>query len=400
MNQKKLKKLNQIELGDCLEVIKQIKDESVDLVYLDPPFFTQKNHVLQNKSGDEQFCFEDKWEDINEYISYLSTRLRECRRVLKPTGSLFLQCDKTASHYIKVALDKIFGFDNFQSEIIWTYRRWSNSKKGLLNNHQTIYFYGKTSDFKFNKVFEDYSPTTNIEQIVQLRKRDERNKSVYRTDEQGHPILASKKNGVPMGDVWEIPFLNPKAKERVSYPTQKPVLLLEKIIRLVTDEGDLVLDPFCGSGTTPVAAKLLKRNFIGIDCNPSAVKIAKQRLENPFKTESRLLTKGKSSYLRQNDETRAQIKKIGGVVVQRNKGIDGLISTQNQIIPVKVVLQNQEIESDAVSLKKASMKNKYKLKALFLQKKITSQTVREIENKYNVLVFNSLGELNKKIKSL
>ena len=159
-------------------------------------------------------------------------------------------CDKSTSHLIKLILDKIFGPENFQSEIIWHFRRWSNSKKGLLPAHQTIFFYSKTSEFKFNSFYQEYSPSTNIDQIMQKRVRDSRNKAVYARDEHGDIIGSGGKKGVPLSDVWEIPFLNPKAKERVGFPTQKPILLMNRIIELVTNENDVVLDPFCGSGTT------------------------------------------------------------------------------------------------------------------------------------------------------
>ena len=144
---------------------------------------------------------------------------------------------------MKIVLDEIFGVANFQSEIIWTYKRWSNSKKGLLNNHQSIFFYSKTKNFKFNTIYTDYSETTNVDQILQDRIRDEKGKSRYKVDENGRVVMGKAKKGVPLSDVWEIPYLNPKAKERVGYPTQKPIILLEQIIKLVTDENDVVLDP-------------------------------------------------------------------------------------------------------------------------------------------------------------
>ena len=194
-------------------------------------------------------------------------------------------------------MDEIFGSDYFQSEIIWTFKRWSNSKIGLLPAHQNIFFYSKTSNFKFNKIFTDYSYTTNIDQILQNRKRDEFGKSVYDNDENGDIKLNLEKKGVPLSDVWDIPFLNPKANERVGYPTQKPVILLKKIIELVTSEGDLVVDPFCGSGTTLVAAKLLNRNFIGIDISEDAVELANNRVANPMETRSNLLKKELSSII-------------------------------------------------------------------------------------------------------
>ena len=135
----------------------------MDLIYLDPPFFTQKTLKQKTRDNEKEYSFDDKWENIDEYRLYIKERLVECKRVLKKTGSIFLHCDKLASHHLRLALDDVFGVDNFQSEIIWTYKRWSNSKKGLLNNHQNIYFYSKTEHFKFNTIYTDYSETTNID---------------------------------------------------------------------------------------------------------------------------------------------------------------------------------------------------------------------------------------------
>lgn len=158
---------------------------------------------------------------------------------------------------MRIILDDEFGESNFRSEIIWAYKRWSNAKKGLLSGHQTIFFYSKTDNFKFNTMYTEYSPTTNVDQILQERVRNSAGKASYKYDKKGDIVIAKEKKGVPLSDVWEIPFLNPKARERTGYPTQKPVELLEKIIKISTDEGDSVFDPFCGSGTTLVAAKIL-----------------------------------------------------------------------------------------------------------------------------------------------
>ena len=236
--------------------------KSVDLIYLDPPFFTQK---VQKLGKDNRFFeFNDVWKSRDDYLSYMKERLILMKNVLKDTGSIFLHCDDSASSYLKLMMDEIFGEKNFRSEIVWTFKRWSNSKKGLLANHQTIFFYSKSDKYKFNTIYCDYSPTTNLDQILQQRERIN-GKSVYKTDKNGEVIQADEKKGVPLSDVWDIPFLNPKAKERTGYPTQKPIELLERIIKISTDEDDLVLDPFMGSGTTLVAAKLLNRKFIGID---------------------------------------------------------------------------------------------------------------------------------------
>ncbi len=231
---------------------------------------------------------------------------------------------------------------NFQSEIIWTYKRWSNSKKGLLNNHQVILFYSKTDRFKFNRIYTEYSETTNIDQILQERVRDKEGKAKYKTDENGNVVIGKSKKGVPLSDVWEIPYLNPKAKERVGYPTQKPVILLEQIIKLVTDEGDIVVDPFAGSGTTLVAAKILNRKYLGMDISSDAVLIAEKRLETLIKTDSFLLKKGKAAYQNLSENQLAILKSINAMPVQRNSGMDGILSEYLDGKPVSVKIQKEE----------------------------------------------------------
>jgi site-specific DNA-methyltransferase (adenine-specific) len=160
---------NKIYLGNCIDRIKEIDSESVDLVYFDPPFYTQKKHSLTTRDESKKYEFNDSWDSLDDYLNLIESCLIQCHRVLKKSGSVFLHCDKIASHYIRVKLDGVFGMKNFRSEIIWSYKRWSNSKKGLLNSHQNIYFYSKSKDFKFNQFYTDYAPTTNIDQILQDR---------------------------------------------------------------------------------------------------------------------------------------------------------------------------------------------------------------------------------------
>lgn len=333
---------NQVMCADSLQILKEMEPEKIDLIYMDPPFFTQEMQRLTGKNQEIQYEFSDKWNDMNAYLEYMKVRLEESRRVLKDTGSIFVHCDRNASHYLKVLMDSVFGIENFQSEIIWSYKRWSNSKKGLLNNHQVILFYSKTDTFKFNKIYTDYSETTNIDQILQERVRDSRGKAVYKTDENGEVVLGQSKKGVPLSDVWEIPYLNPKAKERVGYPTQKPIILLEQIIKLVTDEDDIVLDPFVGSGTTLVAAKLLNRKYIGVDISKEAVDLAEKRLEVLVKTESILLKKGKKAYQNLTEEQIAILKSLNAVPVQRNSGIDGFLSDYINGRPVSMKIQKPD----------------------------------------------------------
>ena len=301
--------------------------ESVDLVYVDPPFFTQKTHSLVTRDRTTKFEFSDEWKSRAEYIEFLRLRLKEFRRVLKATGSLFFQCDTNASHHIRCLLDEVFGETMFRSEIIWHYRRWSNSQRNPLPSHQTIFFYSKTNAYQYHQLFDDYSPSTNVDQILQRRQRDEHGKSVYARDGEGNIVSDGHKKGVPIADVWDIPLLNPKAKERVGYPTQKPILLLERIISLVTLPGGMVLDPFCGSGTTLVAAELLGRNSLGVDIAGEAVQLATQRLEQPFKTSSELLRKGRESYVQSDEDALAFLHGLPIVPVQRNRGIDAILKT-------------------------------------------------------------------------
>ena len=289
--------INKIIKGNCVEILKVIESNQISMIYLDPPFFTQKKHSLTSRDNSKMYEFEDKFESLNDYLKLIKDSLIECKRVLKDDGSIFLHCNKTASHHLRIILDNVFGSQNFQNEIVWYFKRWSNSKKGLLNSHQIIFFYSKTSNFKFNTLYTGYSPTTNLDQILQERERDKNGKSIYKKDNKGKIILGKEKKGVPLTDVWEIPYLNPKAKERYGYPTQKPILLLNQIINIATTENDIILDPFCGSGTTCVAAKLLNRRFIGIDMSQDAVTLANKRLKEMIITDSELLNNGVKNYI-------------------------------------------------------------------------------------------------------
>ena len=387
--------LNKIIHGDCLDKLSEFEENQVDLIYFDPPFFTQKKHTLKTRDNSKQYEFEDKYDSLEHYLVLIKGVLILSKRVLKNTGSIFLHCDKTASHNIRTVLDEVFGRDAFQSEIVWSYKRWSNSKKGLLNSHQIIFFYSKSKDFKFNTIFTNYSATTNIDQILQDRKRDQNGKSVYKKDEHGNIVLGKEKKGVPLSDVWDIPYLNPKAKERTGYPTQKPVLLLNQIINLVTDEGDLVVDPFCGSGTACVSAKHLNRNFIGIDKSLDAVELANSRLNEMIITDSELLNKGLDSYIGKSPKELAILENMDAIPVQRNSGIDGFLKEQVNGKPVPVKIQGiYESLDDAIEkLEKASLGKEYSLKIIIQTKEIGVRRLFGIQS--NVEVIKSLDLIMK-----
>lgn len=389
--------INKIYNGNCTEELKKIDSGIVDLVYFDPPFFTQKKHKLTNKDNSKTYEFDDKYSSLDEYLSVIENVLIQTKRILKNTGSVFLHCDKTASHNLRVLLDKVFGPNNFQSEIIWSYKRWSNSKKGLLNSHQVIFFYSKSKDFKFNNIYTEYSATTNIDQILQDRQKDKNGKSTYKKDEKGNIVLGKEKKGVPLSDVWDIPYLNPKAKERTGYPTQKPVLLLNQILSIVTDENDLVVDPFCGSGTTCVSAKHLKRNFIGIDLSKDAVELANKRLEEMIITESNLLQNGIEEYQAKSEDELSHLKTINAIPVQRNSGIDGFLKDYYNGFPVPVKIQGEyeTLEDAIIKIEKASVRKNY-------QRKIVIQTKLEDSNRLfplnsDVIVIKSLELQTKEI---
>ena len=346
----------QLIQGDCLDVTRTLNSDSIHLVYLDPPFFTPKTHRLLTRVRKRAFSFDDVWHSHAEYADFLHERFKEIRRVMHPDGSLFSYCDRNASHTVRFLLDELFGVGNFRSEFNWHFRRWSNSQKNLLPAHQTIYYYTKSDTYTFNTIYSDYSVATNVDQILQRRKRDAHGKSVYDRDANGDIIPGGSKKGVPLSDVWQIPYLNPKAKERVGYPTQKPILLLEQIIQMAFNESDLIIDPFCGSGTTLVAASLLNRRSIGIDLSNDAIEISQGRLAKPVRSESNLLKSGRDAYRTANEEALALLRGLDIVPVQRNKGIDAFLKDDIDgcPIPIRVQRLDETIPEAASQLYKAA----------------------------------------------
>ncbi len=224
-------------LGDCLDLLPSVDAESVDLVYLDPPFFTQRTHTAFDKTG-KAHSFEDRFPGIGAYIDWVRVRVEEMHRALKPTGSLYLHCDDHASAYLKLMLDEVFGIENFRNDIKWK-RTSAHSVVGRSFGrvHDNILYYGKTEEADLKPTPED------------------------------------------VGDLWLDMPGPPPTKERVGYPTQKPLALLERIVKASSWPGDLVLDPFSGSGTTLVAAVRLGRRAIGMDQSEGACEVASRRLD-------------------------------------------------------------------------------------------------------------------------
>lgn len=330
----------QLVHGDCLEEIPRL-GRRFDLIYLDPPFATGQTQRSTTRDGSRSHGYSDSWDSMEGYLSYMRQRVAIAREALTDNGSIIYHCDRRTSHHARLLLESLFGEDRFRAEIIWTYKRWSNSKRGLMPGHQTLFWFSKGRDYIFNTIYQDYSPSTNVDQLLQMRSRDGRNKSVYAKDENGAVIANGVKRGVPLSDVWDIPYLNPKAKERVGYPTQKPVLLLDRVVRLWSDRGSAVLDPFCGSGTTLLAAHELERTVVGIDTSASAVELVRSRLEAPEITTSRLLDVGRDAYRQADASSLAILGGLNVTPVQRNKYVDAVLSSGLDGKPVLIRVQRE-----------------------------------------------------------
>ena len=283
--------------GDCLEWMRRWPDECVDLIYLDPPFNSSAGYDIRSRDGtggvSQSRAFNDTWKwdeagaerlrrirddeghparnvvaglvpqlgeaSMLAYLTYMVERLTEMGRLLKQTGSIYLHCDQTASHYLKIVMDGIFGANNFRNEIVWSYRTGGVSKRYWPRKHDVLLFYVKSNAYKHHP----------------LQERVLYDKPFFNAqlDEEGRPYA-----DVYVRDVWDDikPIIN-VSKERLGYPTQKPVALLERIIEASSSPGDMVLDPFCGCGTTVVAAENLGRRWAGIEISGFAIELIQER---------------------------------------------------------------------------------------------------------------------------
>lgn len=264
-------KTNLIYRGDCYNVLKKefpkgSNKQGVNLIYIDPPFSFDPEYARQWYDKETRQMFEEMTKGkVEHYTSWISKRLEQCHRVLKDNGSIYLHCDWKFGHYIKTKMDDIFKKDNFQNELIWYYQTGGASKKRFSRKHDNIFFYTKGKEWVFNS--ED----------IKIRRTE---KAIKRAQTpKGARIKAEDIYKNP-DDVLSIPQMNPMAKERIRYSTQKPESLLEIIIKASSNPGDIVLDPMCGCGTTIVVAHKLGRKWIGIDVSSQACEIMKKRMES------------------------------------------------------------------------------------------------------------------------
>jgi DNA modification methylase len=412
---------NTLYYGDNLDILKRyIKDETIDLVYLDPPFKSNQNYnvLFKEKNGSQAAsqirAFEDTWTwsqddeavyadlvtkggkvadvmqafrtflgpcDMLAYLVMMAPRLNEIRRVMKPTGSIYLHCDPTASHYLKMLMDAVFKPGNFRTEIVWKRSSaHSDAKQGRKQHgriHDVILFYTKTEEWTWNHFFTPYEAEyvkTNYRYIEEGAGRRFKSTDLSaakpggdteyewkgKKPPHGRYWAYSKANmetfvkegrlyytksglprlkqyldempGVMLQDIWtDIGPISSQAAERLGFSTQKPEALLERIIKASSNEGDLVLDPFCGCGTTIAAAQKLKRRWIGIDITHLAITLMKKRLMDAFGTEAKFNVMGEptslpdAAALAESDPYQFQwwaLGLVGARPVEQKKGAD------------------------------------------------------------------------------
>ncbi|MGH7557681.1 MAG: DNA methyltransferase [Gemmatimonadota bacterium] len=268
---------------DNLRRLAQFPADCVDQIYLDPPFFSNRYYEVIWGDEAEIRSFEDRWEGgVHVYVGWMRERVIEMHRILKPTGSIYLHCDWHAVHYLKQMMDEVFGENRFQNEIVWYYRGGGVSPRRWGRRHDNILFYTKGKKWTFNvdPVRDEYSEETK--ERLKYKAKAFRGERVYEKYEP-HPL------GKHPDDVWPIQPTMPSAKERLGYPTQKPERLLDRIILASSNEGDIVLDPFAGCGTTLVVAHRRKRQWIGIDISPTAVGLMKRRMQKVGAREIKLV---------------------------------------------------------------------------------------------------------------
>jgi DNA modification methylase len=292
--------------GDNLAALDALGAQAVavHLVYLDPPFFTQRVHHRTKRKRNRTTgrlersqapAFDDRWPSLASYLAELHKRISRLRLLLTPDGCAIIHVDPTTSHYVKVLCDDVFGPQSFASEIVWRYRRWPAKTKNFQRVHDVLLRYQRDPKQvpRFEQLYEPLAPSTratwgDTKQLADFGSDGRRVRST-RTSEPSP--------GTPLGDVWEIGVIAPVAKERTGYPTQKPERLLRRVVQACSHPGDLVLDPYVGSGTTMVVAATEGRQAIGIDCSEEAIEVTGTRLQDrgiPYQQERVVVPAGEA----------------------------------------------------------------------------------------------------------
>jgi len=264
-------------------LIKQGWAGKINLIYIDPPFFTGADFTVRTKLGDEQIekepsiieerAYKDTWSGgIASYLKYMYERLVLMRELLAENGSIYVHLDSHLAHYVKVMMDEIFGYENHINEIVWIYKRWTATADKFQKLHDTLLLYSKTPQYTFNQLLVPYD-----DEEAHYTEKDEKGEFRWQYL-RGKKYKLYKKEGVKMGDWWDVDYINSMALERVDFPTQKPEALLKRIILASSNHSDIVADFFCGSGTTLAAAEKLGRRWLGCDLSKFAVQVTRKRL--------------------------------------------------------------------------------------------------------------------------
>ena len=363
---------NLLYYGDNLQILHDyIKDETVDLIYLDPPFKSNQDYNVlfaeQNgsRSAAQIKAFKDTWRwdttaaaayrdiverggkpsqvmqafhtflgetDMLAYLAMMAPRLVDLHRVLKPSGSIYLHCDQTASAHLRLLMDAVFGPNNFRNEIVWSYKRYTAVSARFQRLHDIILFYGKSDKTAWNEMREEYgSKSGTADSHYKQDKEGRWYRWQKRKGKEPYKIYLSE--GRRMGDVWEIPHINASSRERLGYPTQKPEALLERIIKASSKKGYIILDPFCGCGTTIAMAEKLNRHWIGIDITHLAIALMRHRIEDMFGEKIRMtyqvvgepVSLPDAKTLAANDPYQFQwwaLELVGARPVEQKKGAD------------------------------------------------------------------------------
>jgi len=396
-----------IYCGDNLDQLKKLPDECVDLIYIDPPFNSNRNYEVFWGETKEKRAFEDRHASTAAYIDFMRPRCVELHRVLKKTGSFYYHCDWHASHYVKVMLDQIFGENQFQNEIVWKRSSaHSDAKQGSKHfgrlNDVILFYTGGSDDYTWNQLYTGHGANYVKSHYTNVDEHGRR----FRWDNVRGPGGAAKGNphyevlgvlgywryskekmsaliadglvaippkgkmpalkryledskGVPLQSVWDdLPPINSQAKESLGYPTQKPLALLERIIKASSNPNDIVLDAFCGCGTALVAAENLGRQWIGVDISPTACRVMAKRLRDvcKIKEDERLWQIGRGFVVRDLPWTEEQLRKIppfefenwavialGGIP---NKAQVGDMGIDGRIYPVSATPKKSEGQLD------------------------------------------------------
>lgn len=443
--------------GDCLAQLRKLPPECVDLIYIDPPFNSNRNYEVFWGETKEKRAFEDRHESTQAYIEFMRPRCMELARVLKKTGSFYYHCDWHASHYVKVMLDQIFGENNFQNEIIWK-RTSARSDSHRYNTiHDTIFFYTSGEKYTWNTLYEPYdehyieefythkdidgrrwkrgdltSPNPRPNMMYEfkgypspakgwrftrerLEQLDREGKIHYPKDPEGVPRLKSyldEMPGVPLQTLWtDIRPLHNLAAERLGYPTQKPLALLDRIIKSSSNDNDVILDAFCGCGTALVSAQNLNRQWIGIDISPTSCRVMAKRLRDicKLREDEKLWLAGRGFIVRDLPRTEQELRRIppfefenwavialGGIknkVQVGDMGVDGRIfpvgttpqtkpnsfDFMDQWYPIQVKQKDKAGRPDIDSFE-AMMARENRTKGFFVSFDFTSDALSEISS--------------------